>query len=100
MARIKVMDGGDRAKVIDYLAPIVGSQAVTTATAAAGVFLTAISIPTVVATDVATAQLLTSSTVDATICYVTVTAGTGIGVYLSKHTIGTIGYAVFHANEA
>jgi len=100
MARIKTKDGGDMGVVLDYLAPITGVQAISTSTSVAGVFDTAVALATIVAGDVVNVQLRTSSTLDATITYVTITTGTGFTVYLSKMTVGTLGYAVHHANAA
>lgn len=94
MARIKIMDGGDRAKVIDYLAPITGMQDMASGTAT-------VTLATIAAGDLVLTQLLSASSLGMFINNVVITAGTGF-VATSQATggSGTVAYAVFHANKA
>lgn len=92
MARIKIMDGGDRAKVLDYLFPIVGRQAVTGATCA-------VSVPTIAAGDVVLAQIENPGTATNYTLYSVITAGTGfVTTFNADPKSGTLAYAVFHVN--
>jgi hypothetical protein len=88
-------DGAD-SRYVPGRALVVANQALTTSgTAAAGIFDTVVSVPTIEATDVVHCQLRSSATLAAYITYVTVTAGTGFTVYTSAATRATLSYAVF-----
>ena len=93
MARIKIMDGGDRARVLDYLSPITGVQAFTSGTAT-------VTLATIAAGDIVLAQLLSSSTtgLGTRDLNTVITAGTGFVVTTQVAGNGTLVYAVFHPN--
>ena len=93
MARIKTMDGGDRAVVLDYLFPITGRQACTGATCA-------VALTSIAATDIVLCQAEACATVTSYILYTTITAGTGFVVTMVDPGSCTINWAVFHPNKA
>jgi hypothetical protein len=97
MARIKIKDGGDQDKVLDYLAPIVGRQDITTATVT-GYCITTVAVPTITATDVVTTQLISIGSIGQFVMDVVITAATGFTVKTQNGSSGTLGYAVFHLN--
>jgi hypothetical protein len=97
MARIKVKDGGDRDVVLDYLAPIVGVQAITGSTAT-GIGTVTVSCPTIAAGDIVLTQMLSESSTGAILSNTMITAGTGFVVTIQGPTAGTLVYAVFHPN--
>jgi hypothetical protein len=92
MARIKIRDGGDKDRVLDYIAPIVSVQAVYAST------VTSVVLATIAATDIVLCQLLSNSSVAAFISQVVITAGTGFAVTTQGASDATLVYAVFHPN--
>jgi hypothetical protein len=99
MARIKIRDGGDKDVVLDYLAPIVGVQAITGATVT-GYGITTVALSTIADGDIVLAQILSNSSLAAFIMDVVITAGTGFTVKTQNETTGTLVYSVFHPNTA
>lgn len=99
MARIKIKDGGDQDRVLDYLAPIVGVQAIT-GTTAVGIGTCTVSVPTIAAGDVVLFQMFSQSSVGARLDDAIITAGTGFVVTIQGPTAGTLCYAVYHPNKA
>jgi hypothetical protein len=98
MARIKVMDGGDRAKVIDYLAPITGRQDITSATVTGNSVVT-VSVPTIAANDVVMCQVISNASANSYILNTVITANSGFTVTTQNGSVGgTLCYAVFHPN--
>jgi len=93
MARIKLKDGGDRDKVLDYIFPITGKSNATAAT-------TNIALATILAADIVLCQAEGSITASY-IQDIAITAGTGFNVKFNTTPGGsTINWAVFHANAA
>lgn len=99
MARIKIKDGGDRDKVLDYIFPIVGIQDIADSTVA-GYVIVNVSVPTIAEGDIVTCQALSSASVNSFITDVVVTAGTGFAVKMQDGSSGTLAYVVYHQNEA
>jgi hypothetical protein len=99
MARIKVRDGGDKDVVLDYLMPIVGTQALTSSTVT-GYCITTVTLATIKAGDIVLAQAVSNASVSSFIMDIVITEGTGFTVKMQNGTSGTLVYAVFHQNYA
>jgi hypothetical protein len=99
MARIKIKDGGDRDKVLEYLAPITGRQDITAATVATLGTIT-VSVPTIAAGDIVLAQIISNASVNSYILNTVITANTGFVVTTQDGVVGgTLVYAVYHPNK-
>ena len=99
MARIKLKDGGDRDKVLDYIFPIVGRQDIADSTVA-GYVIVNVSVPTIATGDIVTCQALSSASVDSYITDVVINASTGFSVKMQDGSSGTLAYVVYHPNES
>ena len=97
MARIKIRDGGDKDIVLDYLAPIVGTQALTTSTVT-GYCITTVALTTIKEGDIVMAQVQSNASVGSFIMDIVVTAATGFTVKMQNGTSGTLVYSVWHPN--
>ena len=92
MARIKIKDGGDYDRVMDYLAPIVSS------TTMSGTATTVnVTVANMLATDIVLAQTAACTT-SAYIVSITAAAGGFNLAYNASPGVATINYAVFHLN--
>ena len=97
MARIKIRDGGDKDVVLDYLAPIVGTQQID-GTTVTGYGITTVTCASIAAGDIVLAQVLSNASLASFIMDVVITAGTGFTVKTQNATTGTLCYAVHHPN--
>jgi hypothetical protein len=94
MARIKIKDGGDYDRVMDYLAPVVSSVA----TSGTSTTVTA-TISSILETDIVFTQIESAATA-AYIITIVPAAGTCTFTFNTAPGTGVLNYAIFHVNAA